>query len=109
MGMFEVVTGCGWRLGLAGTVMVTWVVWVEDVDFLAWVPFEVEPPSSLWRPTQEDVPRLVNVSDTGGGLKTPRPCWISSVFTFTGISHRTKAQEGAMCVSVCAAAAVPPE
>lgn len=47
MGMFEVVTGGGCWLGLAGTVMVTWVVWVEGVDFLAWVPFEVKPPSSL--------------------------------------------------------------
>lgn len=42
------------------------------------------------------------------GLKSPDPCWISRVFTVTGISHRTKAQEGAVCVSVCAAA-VPPE
>lgn len=47
------------------------------------------------------------------GLKTPSPCWISSVCTFTGISHRTKAHEGAMCVIVCVcaaavAAAAPP-
>lgn len=27
------------------------------------------------------------------------------MFTFTGISHRTKAQEGAMCISVCVCAA----
>lgn len=63
MGMSEVVTGCGRRLGLAGAAVVTWVVWVEGVDFLAWVPFEVKPPSSLWRPMREDVLRLVNISD----------------------------------------------
>jgi len=42
--MFEVLTGCGRWLGLAGTVAVTWVDWVEGVDFLAWVPFEGKPP-----------------------------------------------------------------
>lgn len=50
MGMFEVVTGCGWWLRLVGTVMVTWVVRVEEFDFPVWVPFEVEQPSSMWRP-----------------------------------------------------------
>lgn len=50
MGMFEVVTGCGWWLRLAGTVIVTGVVRVEEVDFPAWVPFEVELLSSMWRP-----------------------------------------------------------
>lgn len=94
--------------GLAGTVAVTWVVWAEEVDFLTccFLSSQTAPPLSLW----EDVSRLVDISDTGmRGLKTPGPCWISSVFTFTGISHRTKAQEAAMCVSVCVAAAVPPE
>lgn len=51
MGMFEVVTACGRGQGLAGTVLVTSVVWTEGLGFLAWVPFEVKPPTSLWRPT----------------------------------------------------------
>ncbi len=51
MGMFEVVTACGGWQGLAGTVWVTWEVWMEGLDFLAWVPFEVKPLPLLWRPT----------------------------------------------------------
>lgn len=52
MGMFEVGAGCGW--------WVTWVVWVEmGVDFLAWVPFEVEPPSSF---VEANVGRCVEIS-----------------------------------------------
>lgn len=62
MGMFEVVTGSGWRLGLAGTVMVTCEAWVEEVGFPAWVPFEINPPSSVSRPTT--ALRLVNISGT---------------------------------------------
>lgn len=64
MGMFEVVTARGGWQGLAGTVLVTWVVWVEGADFLAWVPFEVKTPSSLWRPSWEDVSGLISISGT---------------------------------------------
>lgn len=52
IGMLEVVTGRGWRQGLVGTVMVTRVVRVEEVEFLAWDPFQDELPPlppSVWR------------------------------------------------------------
>lgn len=81
----------------------------EGLDFLAWVPFEGTP---LLLTVAANIERCVELSkyQQYRGLKTPSPCWISSVFTFTGTSHRTKAQEGAMCVSVCVctAAAAPP-
>lgn len=103
MGMFEVVTGCGWWLRLAGTVS------GEGVHFLARVPFEGKRPSSLRGPTREDVSRLVDIGDTGvQGLKTPSPRWISSVCTFTGTVYsivlrlrRVRCVSVYMCVCVC--------